>query len=318
MCTYNGALYIEEQLNSIVQQTYPIHELIIQDDNSTDNTVEIIKHFCSQYPYIHLYQNEQSVGINRNFFSAMERASGEFIAISDQDDIWEIDKLETQINLIGNKLLCSGFSKPFSTDPSVKFSFDHRIPNYNLSRLMFVFPLPGHSLLFRKNLLSMIPDLPNISTLFVYDVIIGITAATENSIVYADKILVHFRRHTSAATYTKPSNYDKNLKNMIRIFIRTYKLSKELKPLMTERLQNISYFLRLFPNQNKTIKEALKLAKVLSTGSYLQQAYVCIKMRNQIFYTKERYVLFAVLRAIYFPFYCYEYIKRFSENSKKQ
>lgn len=318
MCTYNGAMYIEEQLNSIVEQTYPIHELIIQDDGSTDNTVEIIQHFCSRYKFIHLFRNAQQLGINRNFFSAMERATGEFIAISDQDDIWEKDKLETQMNLIGDKLLCSGLSKPFSSDPTVKFSFEQRIPNFSLSRFMFAFPLAGHTLLFRKNLLSLIPNLPGIISLFMYDVILGVTAATQNSIVYADKILVHFRRHPSAATYTSPSDYKRTPGNMIQIVFRTYKLSQELKPIMTERLQNISYFLKSFPEQNRNIQKALKLANTLISDSYLRQAFICIQMRNEIFYTRERNPFIAILRAIYFPIYCYEYIKRFSRLNKNQ
>lgn len=52
MCTYNGGKYIEDQLNSIVCQTYPIHELIIQDDGSTDNTISIIRKFIERYPFI--------------------------------------------------------------------------------------------------------------------------------------------------------------------------------------------------------------------------------------------------------------------------
>ena len=68
MCTYNGAKYIREQLDSIINQTYPIFELIIQDDCSTDETVEIIREYAGRYENIHLFQNEKSLGINRNFY----------------------------------------------------------------------------------------------------------------------------------------------------------------------------------------------------------------------------------------------------------
>lgn len=313
MCTYNGAQYIEQQLDSIVKQTYPIYELIIQDDGSTDETIEIINLFRSQYPYIQLFQNKEHLGINQNFFSAMKRATGEFIAISDQDDIWVSDKLETQINLISDKLLCSGQSRPFSNNLSIKLPFDERIPNYNLSRLMFAFPLPGHTLLFRKTLLSFIPQLSVISPLFMYDVILGITAATQNSIVYVNKILVHFRRHDSAATYTKPNNYKKSPQNIISIFFRTYRLSKELKPIMHERLKNIILFLRSFPYENEEIQKAIKLAETLISDSYFRKAWICYKMRNKILYTCTKGAIETTLQSIYFPIYCYEYIKRFSQ-----
>ena len=52
MCTYNGEKFLREQLDSIVQQSYPIHELLIQDDQSTDQTTEIIKEYQARYPFI--------------------------------------------------------------------------------------------------------------------------------------------------------------------------------------------------------------------------------------------------------------------------
>ena len=49
MCTYNGAKYIREQLDSIINQTYPIFEIIIQDDCSTDDTVDIIREYAETH-----------------------------------------------------------------------------------------------------------------------------------------------------------------------------------------------------------------------------------------------------------------------------
>ena len=71
----------------------------------------------------------------------MQRATGDYIAISDQDDIWETDKIENQMNSIGKNLLCSGFSRPFSTDGSFAY-FDHRKRNVNVVRMCFL-GLPG-------------------------------------------------------------------------------------------------------------------------------------------------------------------------------
>ena len=62
MCTYNGAKYIREQLDSIINQTYPIFEIIIQDDCSTDETVEIIRKYAENHSNVHLFQNEKLLG----------------------------------------------------------------------------------------------------------------------------------------------------------------------------------------------------------------------------------------------------------------
>ncbi|MDY3141073.1 MAG: glycosyltransferase, partial [Parabacteroides sp.] len=50
MCTYNGEKYIREQLDSIVNQTYPIDEVIIQDDHSKDGTIQILLEYAERYP----------------------------------------------------------------------------------------------------------------------------------------------------------------------------------------------------------------------------------------------------------------------------
>lgn len=88
LCTYNGEKYIREQLESIVSQTYPIHELLIQDDCSTDATPLIIEEYKEKYPFIRFYRNKNNLGFNRNFWKAFEKVTGDYIAISDQDDIW--------------------------------------------------------------------------------------------------------------------------------------------------------------------------------------------------------------------------------------
>lgn len=157
LCTYNGAKYLSEQLDSILAQTYPLHEIIIQDDNSTDETVNIIHEYASKYSLIKFFENNSAHGVNGNFISAMQRATGDYVAISDQDDIWETDKIENQMNSIGKNLLCSGFSRPFSTDGSFAY-FDHRKRNVNVVRMCFL-GLPGHTLLFRRELINMLPPL---------------------------------------------------------------------------------------------------------------------------------------------------------------
>lgn len=106
MATYNGAKYIREQLDSIIAQTYPVYEIIIQDDGSTDGTKEICREYEAKYPYIHVYFNDRNMGLNENFKTAVMRTKGEFVAISDQDDIWFPEKIERQVAAIGSHTMC--------------------------------------------------------------------------------------------------------------------------------------------------------------------------------------------------------------------
>ena len=95
LCTYNGARYLTEQLESILRQSQPPDEIIICDDRSTDDTIAIIDSFIKEYPgVIHLFINEETLHVKKNFEKAIRLCTGDLIFLSDQDDIWEPGKAE--------------------------------------------------------------------------------------------------------------------------------------------------------------------------------------------------------------------------------
>ena len=199
MCTYNGERFLHEQLDSLLAQTRLPDEIIIQDDNSTDGTWSLLENYAARDPRIRLYRNQAGQGVNNNFFSALQRATGDLIAISDQDDIWEPDKIECQLAAIGDNLLCTCRTKPFTTDGS-PVSYDPRTPNYKLPRMLYT-SIAGHTMLIDRRLLDMVPDHHVVGKLY-YDVILAMTASAMDSISLVDKVLVHQRRYPEAETYT--------------------------------------------------------------------------------------------------------------------
>ena len=102
MATYNGERFIGAQLNSILEQTYPNLEVIIVDDGSTDGTANLLKQYAERFNNIRLFFNEQNIGYVRNFEKGMLLAAGEFLALSDQDDIWDKQKLSLLMQEIGD------------------------------------------------------------------------------------------------------------------------------------------------------------------------------------------------------------------------
>ena len=95
MCTYNGEQHVNEQLESILKQTMTVDEIIICDDGSTDKTIQIIEQFQMNFPnIITLHRNSFNLGSNKNFEKAITLCSGDYIFLSDQDDIWKINKVE--------------------------------------------------------------------------------------------------------------------------------------------------------------------------------------------------------------------------------
>lgn len=112
MCTYNGEKYLRQQLDSILAQTYPIQELIVQDDCSTDATLPILQEYEAKVPFMQVIENTHNLGFNLNFKTACMRATADLIAISDQDDVWMPEKIQKQVQAIGDYNLC--FFRPFT------------------------------------------------------------------------------------------------------------------------------------------------------------------------------------------------------------
>ena len=318
MCTFNGEKYLKEQIESIINQTYPVHELIIQDDCSTDHTMDILRKYEREYTYIHVFSNEKQKGINDNFFSAMARATSDYIAISDQDDIWELDKIERQMEAIGDNWLSGCFSKPFAEGDDVTVHFDQRKPNVYIERLIYMAAaMPGHTLLLKKSLIDLVPC--ENSFLF-YDHLLSITAASYEKISFLEKVLVHQRRHLNAVTYIKPINIQRNIKNFYHYFIRTLSNYVELRNEIRSYFQQMYNLLEALPEQGSVKSDAQKLALYQSEkgiAAYVKLTALCVKLRKKIFHTEEKSNFVSILRAIYFPISCSDYFRNLSKKQTK-
>jgi glycosyltransferase involved in cell wall biosynthesis len=136
LCTFNGELFIEEQLKSIAQQTRVPDEVLIFDDRSTDSTVEIVESVYAISRITGLISiNETRLGIEENFSRAMCKANGDVIFFCDQDDVWLPERVEKMITpfqednkvslvysdgyIVGPELESSGYTL-FSKRPSKK------------------------------------------------------------------------------------------------------------------------------------------------------------------------------------------------------
>lgn len=100
LCTFNGEKYIQEQLESLLNQTHQPDEIIISDDGSTDNTVKIVQDILekSSIHYI-LYQQSPSLGVFKNFEFSLSQCNGDLVFPCDQDDIWKSNKIEAHLEV---------------------------------------------------------------------------------------------------------------------------------------------------------------------------------------------------------------------------
>ncbi len=201
ICTYNGELFLSEQLESIVHQTYSNLEIIILDDCSTDRSIEIINAFANQYAAIKFHRNEQNLGYVKNFEKGIGLCNGEFVALCDQDDIWKFDKIDLLFNHITEAALIyhdSEFINDDGTSLHKKLSDQLNMYEGHSTYPFFLNNcISGHSMMFRKSIIDQI--LPFNETYF-HDWQIAIIATENGGIKYLDQPLVKYRQHQLSNT----------------------------------------------------------------------------------------------------------------------
>ena len=95
LCTFNGEKFLRKQLDSILDQTLKVDEIVVCDDCSSDSTLAILEDYKRNNPDIfQIYQNEINIKSNKNFEKVIKICTGDYIFLSDQDDIWRNDKVE--------------------------------------------------------------------------------------------------------------------------------------------------------------------------------------------------------------------------------
>ncbi|MBW1613592.1 MAG: glycosyltransferase [Deltaproteobacteria bacterium] len=95
IATYNGERYLYEQIDSIFSQSLQPDKIIVVDDCSTDGTTDIIAKYRKKYPEIIVFvQNEKNLGYVKTFERGISRCQTDYIALSDQDDIWKPNKIQ--------------------------------------------------------------------------------------------------------------------------------------------------------------------------------------------------------------------------------
>lgn len=104
ICTFNGAKYIQEQLQSILNQDLQVHEIIVCDDGSTDETLEIVRNVAARYKDVswNILNNPIGLGVTKNFERAIKLCSGDVVFLSDQDDVWYKNKTKVVVDFLNN------------------------------------------------------------------------------------------------------------------------------------------------------------------------------------------------------------------------
>lgn len=270
LCTYNGAKYLTEQLESILAQEIPVDEIVICDDGSTDDTISILKNFEIRFPQLfRVYINPENLGYVRNFEKAISICTKDLIFICDQDDIWRKIKVGRVKQMFSKnneiKILCHNFSLLSDTESEKDYWEQHSFePNQSneqiLKTILFhgnIFP--GMAMILSNKVKEDYFPLKNLNNILIHDFELVIRSLKENSLAVLDENLGFYRLHDDQNIGFKARNGKQFISakdlyakikfiNFIKNIILTFDLEKGLlAEYKTLVLNYYSDYLKQFP-----------------------------------------------------------------------
>lgn len=300
MCTYNGEQFLTEQIESILNQTYPIYELIIQDDSSTDRTWEIIQEYAKKCSLIKSFRNDTNQGFNHNFKQAILRAEGELIAIADQDDIWYPEKIEKQVQKIDGADVCisayhGGENYPPTNENRVT------LPFYQLEYLLFYDCTPGHSMLIKKDFAHHIFRAWDGHIL--YDWWISVNAHLYHGITCVEEPLNWHRPHNASAITKLNAQYAPYLvkKPTWQPYIIGFRKYRAL-----QKLDTWQFFYRYIHKHADPVKQhlAYQLSELLfrrDLFSLLRLCLLCMRHKDTVYFNPNQKGFMSYIRSFCYP-----------------
>lgn len=201
MASYNGGKYIREQLESILSQLPSDVEIVIADDGSTDDTLQVVE-FLNE-PRIRMLPAEKHLGVIYNYERALQASKGEIIFLADQDDVWLPGKVEKVLAALNGADLVTHDAwmlrpSESSWTRSGKLN-DIRAYKNGVVANWWKNSFTGCCMAFRRNVLDK--ALPFPKNLPMHDQWLGIVAERYFKVKSIDEPLVEYRQHSTNATH---------------------------------------------------------------------------------------------------------------------
>lgn len=269
MATYNGEKYLDEQINSILNQTFTDFTLHISDDKSSDTTREILKKYQKKDKRINLYFQDNNLGYIKNFEFLMTKSTNPYIMLCDQDDVWMNNKVELSLDKIEKEKLDLVVSNLCVVDASLNTISSSYFRKLNLSKnftqsstfdlgsLILKNPAAGCAIIFKQTLLKHLLPFPDLKApYYVHDWYILVVSHAYGRVGYLDIPLSKYRQHgnNSIGMYMQKKgrlNFFLNART-VNIDYRISFCNELLKRIKNDRQIEIKEALAYFTSLKKT------------------------------------------------------------------
>lgn len=292
MAVYQNGLYLAEQIDSLMKQTYSHFRLIIRDDCSTDNSLQIMEAYAKKYPKtITLLKGTENLGAKGNFSALMQYATAPYIMFCDADDVWLPKKIEESLLLMQKHEKLYGAKTPLliHTDLSVTgkdlrtlhssfWKYSCINPHLDtLNRLLIQNIVTGCTILMNQPLLQLACPIPKEA--IMHDWWIALTASAFGHLAVLEKPTILYRQHgkndTGAKNWRSPVLYFKRIKKAF-----FHQGRQELRQSLSKTITQANAFLCRYQERlDLKKKDVLENYVALRSGNAFKKRLLLLKYR---------------------------------------
>lgn len=206
IATYNGEKYIEEQLNSILNQTYKNINILISDDCSKDETLNILQKYANLYSNISVFTHEKNLGYKKNFEFLLSKVESKYYMLCDQDDIWLPKKIELSYKKMIEDDADLVYCDLIVVDENLKeinnsywnvIGIKNKVKYDDIRSLYLNNCVTGCTLLSKSKYIKDIIPIPDDSIYMLHDYWIALVVALKGKITHLDEKCIKYRQHTN-------------------------------------------------------------------------------------------------------------------------
>lgn len=234
MATYNGEKYLKEQIDSILNQTDQDFRLLISDDCSDDNTRQILNEYVEKDSRVVVFLQAKNLGVVKNFEFLMEKVENEAFMFSDQDDIWQKDKIEKSVKKMEETACDLVYSDLEVVNQELEIlyksywklkGFIKKVKKYNNFQSLYLNNyITGSTMLVKSKWLEKILPLPHKSNYILHDYWTALIVSKFGKMAYLKEPHVKYRQHVDNKIGSKKkSNEIEDFEEMRDLFIKVKK-----------------------------------------------------------------------------------------------
>lgn len=202
MVTYNSEKFLRPQLDTIIENLTDDDEIIISDDGSKDTTIQIIEEYANKDRRIHLFHNEGKHGVDGNYENALRNVRGEYIFLSDDDNVWLPSKVSKVMSIFsGDSRISMVMHNCYIADEKLDIMcnsfFQNRQAKPGIIRNIIKTSYGGSLIAFKSEMLKHLLPFPKKMPYF-YDEWIGMMCTKYGKVSFLEEQLSYWRRHSNS------------------------------------------------------------------------------------------------------------------------